>query len=72
MPKSRKTRPSSTPGKTKDKNCQKSEAKNKYCLDTRFYKNDPMNYMKVCEQINGMKGNQKSGWIEEAKKQIND
>jgi hypothetical protein len=66
MPKSRKERPSSTPGRQKNDNCQKSQTKNKYCNDTRWYKKDVENYRKACLLINSMKGNQKSAWAEEA------
>lgn len=68
MPKSRKLRPSSTPGKTKGENCQRSVTKNQYAKDSKWYKKDVANYMVACELINSQKGNQKSGWIEEAKK----
>lgn len=65
MPKSRKERPSSTPGKTKGGNCQKSENKTRYTRDTRWYRTDPKNYAKVCELINSEKGNLKSAWTTE-------
>jgi hypothetical protein len=68
MPKSRKLRPSSTPGRSKNENCQKSQTKNKYAKDTRWYKKDVINYAKACEHINNQKGNQKSGWIDRAMK----
>lgn len=69
MPKSRKQRPSSTPGKSKGFNCQRSELKTKYAKDSKWFKKDVANYMVACEIINAQKGNLKSGWIEEAKKQ---
>ena len=68
MPKSRKERPSSTPGRQKNENCQKSQLKNQYSKDTRWHKKDILNYIKACEHINSQKGNSKSGWIEELKK----
>lgn len=69
MPKSRKTRPSSTPGKVKGENCHRSQTKNQYSKDPRWYRKDIANYMVACELVNSQKGNLKSGWIEEAKKQ---
>lgn len=65
MPKSRKERPSSTPGKSKDKNCQKSQMKNMYCNDTKWCKKDPNGYAKACKEIDSYKGNQKSTWYNE-------
>lgn len=67
MPKSKKERPSSTPGRTKGSNCQKSQLKNQYAKDSRFYKNDPVNYAKVCHLVNQEKGNLSNGspWIKE-------
>lgn len=57
MPKSRKLRPSSTPGRTKGDNCQRSQIKNQYSKDTKFYKKDPANYAAACAIIDEMKGN---------------
>lgn len=65
MPKSRKTRPSSTPGKSKNQNCQKSQLKNQYCTDSKWYKKDVVNYAKACQHINSYKGNSQSAWIKE-------
>lgn len=70
MPKSDKSRPSSTPGRTKGSNCHRSQLKNQHALDTRFYRKDIANYVKACELINAQKGNQKSGWIEEYKQSL--
>lgn len=69
MPKSRKNRPSSTPGKSKNSNCQKSQLKNQYVHDNRWYKKDIANYVKACKHINDQKGNSKSGWIDEYEKE---
>ena len=57
MPKSRKIRPSSTPGKSKGQNCQRSQLKNLYALDTRLYRTNPKLYEKACLEISQMKGN---------------
>lgn len=45
---------SSTAGRMKGPNCQKNQLKNQYCLDTRFYKKDPINYQKVCMMVDGL------------------
>lgn len=42
---------SSTAGRMKGANCHKSQTKTQYCKDTRFYRNDPSNYEKICKQI---------------------
>lgn len=42
---------SSTAGKMKGANCQKSIIKTQYCKDTRFYKKDPINYAKTCAVV---------------------
>lgn len=60
MPKSRKLRPSSTPGRTKGPNCQRSQIKNLYAKDSKFYKKDPENYAAACAVIDSMKGNRLS------------
>lgn len=67
MPRSRKERQSSTPGKSKGSNCQKSVLKTQYAKDARFYKNDPKNYAKVCFLVDQEKGNLANGspWIKE-------
>lgn len=57
MPKSPKTRPSSTPGRTKGINCHRSQQKNLYSKDTRWYKKDPENYRVACKVVDDMKGN---------------
>lgn len=57
MPKSRKQRPSSTNGRTKGENCQRSQIKNLYAKDPRFYKKDPENYATACALVDSMKGN---------------
>lgn len=57
MPKSRRLRPSSTPGRQKNSNCQKSVAKNFVTLDTKGYKKDPNLWLQGCIEISDMKGN---------------
>lgn len=52
MPKSKKLRPSSTPGKAKGDNCKKSVLKTRMAKDSKFYKTDPSNYMKAIQEIN--------------------
>ena len=65
--KSKKTGGSSTPGKSKGSNCQKSIIKTQAAKDNRFYKTDPVNYAKACHLINQEKGNMSNGspWIKE-------
>ena len=60
MPKANKKRGkgSSTSGKIKGKNCQRSQLKNLYSKDARIYKRDPATYEKACMEIASMKGNQ--------------
>lgn len=67
MPKSRKDRPSSTAGKSKGSNCQKSILKTQHSKDSKMYKTDPINYAKVCHLVNQEKGNLANGspWIAE-------
>lgn len=67
MPRSRKERPSSTAGRSKGSNCQRSILKTQYAKDCRFYKNDPKNYAKICDIVNQEKGNLANGspWIKE-------
>jgi hypothetical protein len=69
MPRAKKDRGSSTPGKSKGFNCQRSQMKTQYAKDAKWYKKDVDNYMNACLIINAQKGNLKSGWIEEAKNQ---
>lgn len=57
MPKSRKLRPSSTSGRQKNANCQKSVAKNFVVNDTKGYKKDPALWLQGCKEISAMKGN---------------
>lgn len=45
---------SSTPGKSKGPNCQRSQDKNLYSKDARLYKKDPENYERICKVINKM------------------
>lgn len=63
MPKSRKQRPSSTPGKQKQSNCHKSQLKNQYVTDPKWYKKDVVGYAKACQHINNQKGNSQSDWV---------
>ena len=57
MPKSRKERPSSTAGKTKGSNCQKSELKNLHAKDTKLYRTNPKLWKKACDAVDKEKGN---------------
>lgn len=54
MPKSRKLRPSSTPGRAKHANCQKNDIKTRYCKDTKWYKKDVENYIKACKYVDSL------------------
>ena len=58
MPKQRNRASSSTPGKAKGINCQKSVAKNFYSKDTKAHKKSSVLYLQACRevsQINGIK-----------------
>lgn len=57
MPKSKKERPSSTPGRLKGSNCQRSQLKNLYCLDTKLWRKNPDLWSKCCAEVDGQKGN---------------
>lgn len=59
MPKAKKGhgRGSSTPGKAKGENCHRSPLKNLYAKDTRLYKKNPVLFLRACEVVSGMKGN---------------
>jgi hypothetical protein len=57
MPKSRKTRPSATPGRSKGANCQKSIAKNYYCASRSYKGKERKLYLEGCAQVSKMKGN---------------
>jgi len=48
MPKSRKERPSSTPGRSKGENCQKSQLKNLYAKSTRLHRTNPKLWLQAC------------------------
>jgi hypothetical protein len=56
MPKSKKLRSSSTPGRSKGANCQKSVAKTYFC-SSRSYKGDSSLYFSGCVEVSHMKGN---------------
>lgn len=68
MPKSRKLRPSSTPGKSKGQNCQRSVLKNLYCKDTRLHRTNPKLFLAACEEVSKMKGNHPTFEVLEARK----
>lgn len=51
MPKSRKLRPSSTPGRLKGANCQKSEKKNLFVHDTKLHKTNPKLWLSVLQEV---------------------
>lgn len=57
MPKSRKERPSSTPGRSKGTNCQRSQLKNLYAKDPRAHRTRPTEFLRACQIISQMKGN---------------
>ena len=57
MPKSKKLRPSSTAGRSKGSNCQRSQMKNLYCKDHRLYRKNPDLFAKCCAEIDQQKGN---------------
>lgn len=60
MPKSRKLRPSSTPGRMKGTNCQKSENKNLFVHDTKLHKTNPklwLSILKEVQSVQNAKGN---------------
>jgi hypothetical protein len=57
MPKSRKERPSSTAGKAKGDNCHRSQMKNLWAKDSKFYRKNPREFLKAAILISGMKGN---------------
>lgn len=48
---------SSTPGRMKGSNCQRSQLKTLYAKDSRLYRNNPLLYEKTCIEIGKMKGN---------------
>jgi hypothetical protein len=58
MPKAGKnSKGSSTPGRSKGTNCQRSQLKNMYCLDSRLYRTNPALYEKCCVEVGQQKGN---------------
>jgi len=68
MPKKNKLgRGSSTPGKLKGSNCQKSQLKNLHAKDSRLYPTNPFLYTKAAQPINKEKGNLINGspWVNE-------
>lgn len=48
---------SSTPGKQKGQNCQRSISKNFVTKDTKGWKKDPNLWLQGCKEISSMKGN---------------
>lgn len=48
---SRNNRSSSTPGKQKGQNCQKSELKNLFCNDTKLHRTNPKLWMACVLEI---------------------
>lgn len=57
MPKSKKIRPSSTAGRSKGSNCQRSQMKNLYAFDTKLYRKNPDLFAKCCKIVDDFKGN---------------
>ncbi len=59
MPRANKKagRGSSTPGKSKGQNCQRSEKKNLHAKDSRLYRTNPALYAACCLEVDSMKGN---------------
>ncbi len=57
MPQSKKERPSSTPGRSKGANCHRSQIKNLWAKDNKFYKKNPKEFLKAALIISEMKGN---------------
>ena len=59
MPKSKKNngRGSSTAGKAKGANCQKSVLKTWYSKDTKAYRKNPTDWLSACIEVSNMKGN---------------
>ena len=55
--KNRQQHSSSTAGKMKDQNCQRSQMKNLYCKDSRLYRTNPTLYAKAVAEVDSMKGN---------------
>lgn len=71
MAKKEKSKGSSTAGKVKGSNCQKSQLKNMHAKDTRLYKTNPFLYAKTAQAVNKEKGNLLNGsaWVNEILKQ---
>jgi len=55
--KNKNTKASSTPGKSKGSNCQKSQLKTMYCKDTKLHKKNPTLWLRACEEVSKEKGN---------------
>lgn len=60
MPKSKKIRPSSTPGILKGENCHRSQIKNRYAKDSRWHKTDPEGYAEACVLVNSLNWNRQT------------
>jgi hypothetical protein len=61
------TKGSSTPGRQKGSNCQKSQLKNLHSKDSRLYRTNPFLYAKAAQAVNKEKGNMINGspWVNE-------
>ena len=59
MPKAKKKgkESSSTPGRQKGPNCQKSVLKTWYCKDTKAHKKNRTDWLNACKEVSNMKGN---------------
>ena len=56
MPKSKGRHSSSTPGKAKGLNCQKTPLKVQLAKHSRFRKKDPLNYANACKESDALMG----------------
>lgn len=67
MGKAKNTKGSSTPGRSKGSNCQKSQLKNLHAKDSRLYRTNPFLYAKTAQAVNKEKGNLINGspWVNE-------
>jgi hypothetical protein len=55
--KQKQLRGSSTPGKSKGQNCQRSQLKNLFAYDTKLHKTNPKLHLRACEEVSKQKGN---------------
>ena len=69
MPRSKKNsgRGSSTPGKQKGQNCQRSVLKTLFAKDPKAYKKNPNEWLSACLEVSKMKGNNPTYEVIQAK-----